>query len=54
MTMVVLINHLVSAWDALMLARRFNADLGDQVSMKFRVKTSFDDPGASVTFRRAF
>jgi hypothetical protein len=54
MTMVVLINHLASAWDALRAARKFNADLGSQVEMDLKIKASLDNPGARLVFRRDF
>jgi hypothetical protein len=53
-TMVILVNHLVSAWDALMVARGFNADLPQGVNMDFQIKGSFSNPGAKVVFKRRF
>ncbi len=53
-TMVVLINHVVSAFDALMVARNFNAQLPQGVNVDFGLKASINNPGAKVTFRRAF
>jgi hypothetical protein len=54
MTMVALVNHLVSAWDAFALARGFNASLPGATQMKVKFKTSFGNPGASLTFKRHF
>jgi hypothetical protein len=53
-TMVVLVNHLVSAFDALLVARSFNADLPQGVSMDLKIKGSFSNPGAKVVFKRQF
>lgn len=53
-TMVVLVNHLVSAFDALMVARSFNADLPQGVSMDLKIKGSFSNPGAKLVFKRKF
>ena len=53
-TMVILVNHLVSAWDALMVARGFNADLPQGVNMDFKISGSFSNPGAKVVFKRHF
>jgi len=54
MTMVALVNHLVSAWDAFALARGFNASLPGATQMKVKFKTSLGNPGASLTFKRHF
>jgi hypothetical protein len=54
MTMVVLANHVVSAWDALMVARGFNARIPGQVEMNFKIKGSFTNPGAKFVLRRKF
>ncbi|HWN80811.1 MAG TPA: hypothetical protein VNM87_01830, partial [Candidatus Udaeobacter sp.] len=54
MTMVALVNHLVSAWDAFALARGFNASLPGATEMKVKFKTSLGNPGASLTFKRHF
>lgn len=53
-TMVILVNHLVSAWDALMVARGFNADLPQGVNMDLKIKGSFSNPGAKIVFKRRF
>jgi hypothetical protein len=53
-TMVVLINHIASAFDALMVARGFNADLPQGVNMEFTIKTSLGNPGGKVVFKRKF
>jgi len=53
-TMVVLVNHLVSAFDALMVARSFNADLPQGVNMDLKIKGSFSNPGAKLVFKRKF
>jgi hypothetical protein len=54
MTMVALVNHLVSAWDAFALARGFNANLPGETEMKVKLRTSLGNPGASLTFKRHF
>jgi hypothetical protein len=54
MTMVALVNHLASAWDAFALARGFNANLPGETEMKVKVRTSLGNPGASLTFKRHF
>ena len=54
MTMVALVNHLVSAWDAFALARGFNASLPGETEMKVKFKTSLGNPGASLTLKRHF
>jgi hypothetical protein len=54
MTMVALVNHVVSAWDALMVARGFNARMPGQVEMDFKVKGSLGNPGAKFILRRTF
>lgn len=53
-TMVVLVNHLVSAFDALLAARSFNADLPQGVNMDLKIKGSFSNPGAKLVFKRTF
>lgn len=54
MTMVALVNHVVSAWDALMVARGFNARVPGQVEMDFKIRGSFGNPGARFILRRTF
>ncbi len=54
MTMVALVNHLASAWDAFALAKGFNAQLPAETEMKFKINGSFNDPGAKLVFRRRF
>ena len=54
MTMIALVNHVVSAWDALMVARGFNARMPGQVEMDFKIKGSFGNPGARFILRRTF
>jgi hypothetical protein len=54
MTMVALVNHLASAWDAFALAKGFNAQLPAETEMKFKINGSFNNPGAKLVFRRRF
>jgi hypothetical protein len=63
MTMVALINHVVSAWDAFITARGVNAvaeglrgnmDVGGDIQMGLKVKGSLDRPEAAIVLRRSF
>lgn len=61
MTMVALVNHVVSAWDAFMTARGLNAvahgfkaHVGGQVQMDLKLKGSLGNPGATFVLRRTF
>ncbi len=53
MTMVALVNHLVSAWDALMVARGFNTALSGGLHMDLKLRANHGHPGATVVLKRA-
>ncbi len=61
MTMVALVNHVVSAWDAFMAARGVNAvahglqaEMAGDIQMDLKFKGSLDNPGAVFVLRREF
>ena len=52
--MAAVVNHVISAVDALRLARNYNANLGHGVRLNFKVKTSPHSSGIMVVASRKF
>lgn len=54
MTVVILLNHLVSAWHAYAAAGGLHTQVSDDVDMHVKVSSSWRHPGARVVFSRAW